>query len=276
MGPQLLDKVVPFGALVDFDLRQSPEWGEELRRLFGQYGLLVFRGQQLTQAEQIAFVGEIGPVLDHFSMINYVSNNRADGYLGDSELNFHSDASFYESPALAISLHALEVEEAGNTSTKLANGILALERLPTSLRRRIDSLSALHLFAVTDAAFADRQKLDDYPESAPRAVHPVVMRDPMTAKETLYVPRVNTALILGMTEAESGELLEELQGYLYDPDNVYDHFWNEGDVIIWSNIGLHHARGRHGGGVRTLQRVCSSDASFEMYESMGGFRSGKQ
>ena len=269
-------EIGPFGAVVDVDLRDAENVADDLRALFRQHGTLVFHDQDLTQAEQIAFVEVLGPVLNHFSMINYVSNRRADGYLRDSKLNFHSDASFFPVPALAICLHALEVEDAGETSTNLANGIAALEALPAALRQRIDGLSALHLFAVGEEAFADRQRLDDYPDNGPRAVHPLVMTDPMTGRETLFVPRVNTALIVGLPPAESEELLEELQSYLYKPENIYEHCWFRGDVLIWSNIGMHHARGRMGSGERTLQRVCSSAATTEMYDGLKVFDAGKR
>jgi taurine dioxygenase len=43
---------------------------------------------------------------------------------------------------------------------------------------------------------------------------------------------------------------------LYAPGNRYEHHWEPGDLVVWDNVGLQHARGAVGRGApRTLRRI---------------------
>jgi taurine dioxygenase len=184
------------------DLRDERN-AEIVRRQFEEHGLLVARAQSLTHDHQIALMGQLGTVLSHVSTVNVVSNVRSDGYLGNSEVAYHSDASYTARPMHAISLHALRIE--GTTSTKIASGIRAFDRLPAALQTQITQLKAIHLVPVSENTLGGRQRLSDYPDEGPRAVHPVVMLDPVTNKHTLYVPYTNTDSIVGWEADRSQE-----------------------------------------------------------------------
>ena len=41
---------------------------------------------------------------------------------------------------------------------------------------------------------------------------------------------------------------------MYAPDNVYEHTWQVGDLLVWDNLALQHARDAVNGR-RTLRRV---------------------
>jgi taurine dioxygenase len=64
-----------------------------------------------------------------------------------------------------------------------------------------------------------------------------------------------SACITRMQADESDALLEELFTYLYAPDNIYEHHWHEGDLVIWDNLAVQHARSATGAAARTLRRV---------------------
>jgi len=64
-----------------------------------------------------------------------------------------------------------------------------------------------------------------------------------------------TALVIGIAEADGEALLEELFTYLYPADEIYEHRWSAGDIIVWDNLAVQHARSAVKGGTRTLQRV---------------------
>jgi taurine dioxygenase len=258
--------LTPWGIQVDVDLR-SNEHDQEIKSLFEEHGLLVFRGQQLSAERQKELLGVLGPVLEDYTSIGYVSNTRPGGILGDAEVSSHSDFMYKPLPFLAVSLHAVEVQ-GGQTWTSFANGAGALEALPKELRASITGLEGLNLFSATAESLSGRQRLADYPEDAPRAVHPLVRRDPITGKQVLYVSEQNTALIVGMEEDASEALLAELRSYLYDPANIYEHRWYNGDLVIWANQMCTHARGGIvAGQTRTLQRVCLAEGPPEMYRA---------
>jgi len=258
--------LTPFGVEVDLDLR-GPEHDETVKALFEHYGLLVFRNQQLTQDQQRRVMAKLGPVLEDFRTVGYVSNTRPDGILGDHDVSFHSDFFYTAHPALGISLHAIEApyEE---TWTSFADGVGVLDRLPPALRRRIETLEGLNIFSATDEGMRGRQSLDDYPADAPRAMHPLVMVDPVTGRPAMGAIQQNTAVILGLERAESEALLDELHSYTYAPENIYQHRWRTGDLVIWANQAMHHARGGlTPGKTRTLQRVCITDALPSEYDA---------
>jgi taurine dioxygenase len=264
--PTKLTPITPFGVEVDLDLR-TPEHDDEVARLYEQYGFLLFRNQQLTQDQQRRVLARLGPVLEDFRTVGYVSNTRPDGILGDADVSYHLDFIYTPYPALGVSLHAIEVpyEE---TWTSFASAVNALKKMPPALKDKVSKLSGLNLFSASEEGLGGRQRLEGYPNDAPRCVHSLVRTDPITGQETLFVTQQNTAVILELEEEESEALLRELHSYLYAPENVYDHRWRNGDFLVWSNQALHHARGGLvPGKTRTLQRVCITEATSEMYDA---------
>ena len=48
--------------------------------------------------------------------------------------------------------------------------------------------------------------------------------------------------IVGLTGEESLALANELAGYIKRPEIVYEHAWQAGDLAVWDNLALQHAR----------------------------------
>ena len=44
---------------------------------------------------------------------------------------------------------------------------------------------------------------------------------------------------------------------------IYGHRWATGDLVLWDNLAVQHARGAAGTGVRTLQRVTIAELGYE-------------
>jgi taurine dioxygenase len=256
--------MTPFGVEVELDLR-DPSNDAAVASLFREHGFLLFRNQELSQAEQKRVLSQLGPVLEDFTTLGYVSNTRPDGILGDSEVSYHLDFLYTPVPLLGISLHAIEVpyEE---TWTSFASGSLALETLAPATRARLEGLTGLNLFSASEEGLRGRQRLEGYPPNAPRAEHPLIKTDPITGKQVIFATQQNTALVVGLSETDSEDLLAELHGHLYNERNVYNHRWRNGDIVIWANHAYHHARGGLvPGRTRTLQRVCITNGKAEDY-----------
>jgi taurine dioxygenase len=196
-----------------------------------------------------------------------VSNVRPDGYLGVQELLFHNDLAYLPAPYLGGSLHALEVGE-GATSTRFASGTLAWERLPPALRGRVASLNALH---VKQRVFDRPNTLADLEPGDVAAIHAVAGRHASTGRPYLFVSEDLTVCVAGLPEADSNALLRELFGHLYAPQNVYEHSWRNGDIVIWDNLAVQHARGPLSPATRTLQRVSIGRIGYaQMYPTDAG------
>jgi taurine dioxygenase len=250
----------PFGLEANADLSASMGVAEKeaLRRLYQYAGLLLIRDQKLSLTQQIDACGIFGPTLND-SRENYVvSNVREDGLLGDRELLFHNDVPYVPAPYLGGSLHALEVDR-GVSATRFASGFDAYERLPADLRKRIGGLNALHVRA---RAFTRRTRLTDSLPSDNCAVHALVGHQKDTGRPYIFACLDMTACIIGMSEQASDALLEELFSYLYADEHVYEHVWRPGDIVIWDNLAVQHARKEVTGGKRTLQRVTIAEYGY--------------
>ena len=72
--------------------------------------------------------------------------------------------------------------------------------------------------------------------------HPVGITHAETGRPALYVNRLMTARINGLDETESDALIEELLSVAEDPTIVYEHIWRPGDLVMWDNRCVTHAR----------------------------------
>jgi taurine dioxygenase len=259
-----LERLTPFGARIDLDLRTPPTPGEAtvLRGLLARHELLVVAGQHVTEAQMVDFARCFGNVLAggyiESGDVTHVSNTREDGLLGDTRLVYHSDFAFGPSPLQAICLHAMDVRD---TKTYFASGRGAYERLAPDVRARVEHLDARHEHDLT-AAIADPEvmgarvvrregRLERW------ADHPLVVGG---THPSLYLSYQHMTEIVGLDPDESDELLDVLFAAAFAPDNVYTHHWMVGDVVVWDNRAVQHARDQLVPGVpRTLRRITISD-----------------
>lgn len=244
----------PFGIEVEVD--PGAELGEDqraaLRELYQRDGLILLRGGRLLSTDaQVEFCRIFGPVPRDQHDVYLVSNAEREGILADLELLFHHDITYVPAPFLAGCLHALDVTP-GVSATRYASGFLAYERVPQALRERIDGLKAVF---VRPRVEDRRCRLTDAWPGDNCAVHALVGRQARTGRPYIFANSHHTALVCGLSEQDSDELLEELFSYLYAKDGIYEHAWTNGDLVLWDNLALQHARAKVTGGVRTLQRV---------------------
>ncbi len=245
---------------------------EEFRSLFGRHHLLLVRGVELTSAQQRGLVGHLGPVLDS-QRTSLVSNLADGGILSDYELAWHSDLAFVPEPTRGISLYGLDVGQE-RTSTRFANGVRAYQLLPRDLKNRLEGLRAVHVNT------PDKQRLGvDADATRPFASHPLVLEHPLSALPILYATEGQTIRITGCEDdgeslTDSAQLLEQLLERLYQPDNVYEHWWRDDDLLVWDNLALQHSRSAVPKDIpRTLQRVVLAEKDLEYF--LPGFRSSR-
>ena len=260
----------PFGVEIEIKLAWPLPDGFEARvvELLDRHKLLVFRGQQLTEADQVLLLENFGRVLGSHGEYRELSS---DGALGAGPLTWHSDLAFTEEPFKMISLHAVEVND-GQSWTAFANGVMAAAALPPELAAAVADRSA-----VTSLAPIQTHRVVgfDTSDELPHHVRPVIIPHPRTGEPVLYVSDMQTTRIEGMERAESDATLAALFDALYREDRVYTHHWNNGDLVIWDNIALQHARcdltGMH---PRRLQRIVIADKSF--FELLPQFKVGDE
>ena len=223
-------------------------------------GLLIFRDQSLDKDQQRAFCSLFGTIggragalptkrprafegPDYNSEAMLVSNIRENGkpigVLPDGELWFHHDMCYAVAPNRASFLYSMEVPKTGG-DTMFGNMYAAYENLPARLRDAIEGKRVLQAF---DEVQDRRLDLSVVPvEDVKHAWQPMVLRHPETGRRALYVNRLMSHLIEGLSQADSDGILEELYAYTEAPEIRYTHKWRPGDLLMWDNLCSIHAR----------------------------------
>lgn len=217
---------------------QSDAVKRRLKEACLKHSFLLLRGQDITLDEQLHFGRIFGDILED-SNANIVTSS------GELLLHFdHWLISNQPQPMNFTMLYGMQVVTVGG-ETVLANARAAYQRLPESLKARIEGMQAVHCYDYSYAPgkkIALRMRQADIPPDQPRATHPVVLVHPETGEKILYVSPRNTDRILGLEPEESESLLQELWTYIETPDNVYAHQWQVGDILLWDNHAMLHGR----------------------------------
>lgn len=254
--------------LLDFDVTQPlPEDSlAEVRRLFLAHHLLLVRGQTLTAEDHDRFVGYLGPLQQHRAGAGagYVTNRTDDPRSLFPELRplqWHNDGAYGPRPGIATSLWAVEV---GPTAapTLFANVKEIVDRLPAPLRERAERHRVLNVRDTEFNRTYERVPLAEIlsttdPGRYVSHEHPVLFDPPHLDGRTIIASENMTSSVVGVPPEEGDAFLAELYAHMYAPENVYAHKWQPGDVIVWDNIALHHARpAEMGDEPRHLRRQC--------------------
>jgi len=253
-GALVWHELKPFGVEIDRDLAEpfSATEAEAFKVLFSEHGLILARGQSLTMERQREICALLGPILLREGENGYMSN--AGGGPAASELNWHSDAAYTDHPFDALSLHALDVVD-GASSTRFASAESVAASLPADLRAVLDGREQ-EMIAPHYTVLAERTCDQRDPPAQKRGIMPALYRNPHNGRPCVWVNAMQTARLLDMAWEDSRDVLHAVYDRLYDPANVYEHRWRNGDIVIWDNIALQHMRGNvEGVGRRLLQRV---------------------
>ncbi len=229
---------------------------DELEALWSTHGVVVFRRQALSEDEILAFgqhFGELEAVVrqdwtaEGRPEVVRISNMRNEageriGGLGSNELAWHSDQSYMTNPATGAMLYMVEMPRTGG-NTYWANLQLAYDALPQNMKARLENVCAIFSYAKRQAGYQEEKPLaESIKKQTPDVVHPIVNVHPLTGAKSLYLDPSTTSGIVGMSEPEGQQLLDELTAHATQPEFVYRHDWQIGDLIMWDNGLVLHRR----------------------------------
>jgi alpha-ketoglutarate-dependent 2,4-dichlorophenoxyacetate dioxygenase len=234
---------------------------EAIVAAFNEHSVLLFRGQSLTDEEQIAFSRRFGPLETTIrsiasqagtpSHIANLSNVDADDRLiptGDKRNIYnagnqmwHTDSSFKKVPAMASLLSGREIPAQGG-ETQFASMRVAYERRPADLQRFLEGKVAVHSFVYSRGLVADDLMPPEHAAQVPPVRQALVRANPVNGRKAFYVGS-HACEIVGMPTAEARALLRELREAATRPELVYTHRWRVGDLVMWDNRCMLH-RGR--------------------------------
>lgn len=227
----------------------------DIERAWHEHSILLFRNQTLDDLQQVAFAarfGELAHTLKAYEggkihpALMYVTNEKKDGkYVGalpDGEMFFHSDMCYLERPLSATMLFAIAVPPEGG-NTLFASMYAAYDALPPDLREKLEGRLAVNSYepGYGTSNVQMRTKAPASP-TAHSFAHPVIRTHPATGRKALYVNRLMTEYIVDMPRAESDALLERVFDHEEQPQFQYEHRWQVGDLLIWDNRCVLHAR----------------------------------
>jgi taurine dioxygenase len=267
---------------VDLTRELSREAVAAIKEAWGRHLVLVFRGQTITQEQQLRFAsyfGELGDrkvapaplrgraegIYQDNKKILLVTNIKVEGKpigaFGEGEFWFHIDSGYTPRPYKYTFLYALELPSSGG-NTLFSNMYKAYEAVPTALKARLMGRKALHIHEYKRSEKAD---LSADISGIPHHHHPVFVTHPETGRRSLFVDRLMTARIEGFEEAESDAILEELYALGERREFIFEHVWRLGDFLMWDNRCTIHARTDFPKGERRLLRRCTVEGE-PLYE----------
>jgi taurine dioxygenase len=228
-----------------------------LRELWSRHPVLVLRRQALSEPELASFSTLFGPlervvrtewaspVVTEIGLISNLRDGRGKpiGGLGDGELQWHSDQSYMRNPASGAMLYALELPAEGG-ATSWVDLRAAYAGLPDRLKRAVDDKWGVFSYTKRLAGYqgVDRVISEEVQHKTPPVLHRLVHVHPATGAKALYLDSTTTIGVVGMDARSGAALLDEIYAHATQPDFVYRHDWQVGDIVLWDNGLTMHRR----------------------------------
>ena len=224
------------------------DW-DDIERAFHTYAVLVFPGQHLSSAEQIAFArrfGDIEVLAEGYDAVPISTVDRT-GEVMEPEhpvmqvvrgnQHWHTDSSYMPVSAKASMLSAKVVTAEGG-ETEWADMRAAYDALDDDARSRISKLCAHHSIAYSQAKAGFDSTMGYGMEEAAQ-LRPLVKAHPVTGRPALFIGR-HAHAIPGLPREQSDALLDGLLAHACQPPRVYRHRWEPGDLVVWDNRCVLH------------------------------------
>lgn len=222
-------------------------FGDELRDLLIERGVLLFRDVHFDEAELNTFAKTLGPLDDQDEQKGNFKVTM------DEKLNplalilygtraWHMDRLDTPLPPLGTMLSPVRLSSEGG-ETEFSNTYAAYDALSDEDKALIENLEVEHttmgVFRKVEfpGGINPLAALGDSPVGASR-VQPLVWRH-KSGRKSLVLGWTATNVI-GMDKAEGDALIARLIAHAEQPQFCYRHKWSMGDVVMWDNTGTMH------------------------------------
>jgi taurine dioxygenase len=226
----------------------------------GEYAVLRFPGQQLTAAQLKDFSARFGelevnvansfqePGLPEVMILSNVVDAGKPIGLADAGQGWHTDMSYSRTVAFANVLYGISIPHRDGKplgATEFSNMHAAYDDLPAVIKQRLEGMTVLHDFnkfwemirsrGSTRPALTETQR-----KAKPPVSHSIFLTHPLTGRKVLYANPGYAVRINELPQNESDEMLEFLFAHQLDEKYRYVFEWQEGDVLMWEDIGTIH------------------------------------
>jgi taurine dioxygenase len=266
------------GARIDgVDLRSPlPErQAAEIRAALRRHLVVFFRGQDLSEAEQLAFASTFDPPVS----ASIAARADGDGHGDDGGLfvvledtaqsppkadRWHTDVPFVERPPNFAVLCMRATPPVGG-DTLWASLYAAYESLSSTMQDAIADLELDIGLGTTAETIRELYGEDYYRRVIDQfegVRHPLVRVHPETNKPALYLSGSFMRDVAGMTRDESDALLGFLAARLDDPNLQCRWKWEPHDVVVWDERCTNHrAVSDHYPNYRMVRRVLAGNGT---------------
>ncbi|HVH79072.1 MAG TPA: TauD/TfdA family dioxygenase [Stellaceae bacterium] len=231
-----------------------------------RYAVLVFRDQDLTDAQQVAFTRHFGELeayrtpghirrgdeqrLTTQGIADFSNLDKGGGIIAaDDRVWFfklgdrlwHSDSSFRPIPARYSLLSGRTVPSWG-ANTDFADMRAAYDALDERTKAEIEPLVCLHSLTYSREAIGFTDLSPEEREAFRPVRQRLVRTHPVTGRKSLFLSS-HAGAIEGWTIPEARMFLRDLTEHATQREFVYSHQWRVGDLVMWDNRQTMH-RGR--------------------------------
>ncbi len=248
---------------IDLTRPLAPADVKAINAAMNQYGVLVWRGQPLTEEQQVQFSTSFGPLdiglkrvfkrkerMADERLID-ISNLDTEGKVSkrDSPKNlsnfanqlWHSDSSFMQPRAAYSMLHAVKLPSWGG-NTEFADLRAAYDALDERTKAEVEQLEAEHYALHTRLLLGDNAYTDAQKAEMPPVIWPLVHVHAGSGRKVLFVG-AHACRVVGWPISEGRLYLSDLLEHAVQRERVYSHAWQPGDLVMWDNRATVH-RGR--------------------------------
>jgi alpha-ketoglutarate-dependent 2,4-dichlorophenoxyacetate dioxygenase len=243
-----------------------------------EYAVLVFRDQNITDEQQLAFTKQFGE-LENYKTGGHI-RKRTDSRLGAGIADFsnldrngkimsaedrvwffklgdrlwHSDSSFRPVPA-RYSLLSGRVLPSWGANTEFADMRSAYDALDTRTKAEVEELVCLHSLMYSRQAIGFTELSEDEIASFTPVRQRLVRTHPVTGRKSLFLSS-HAGAIEDWTVPEARMFLRDLTEHATQPRFVYSHAWRPFDLVMWDNrTTMHRARRFDRNEVRDVRRT---------------------
>jgi len=243
-----------------------------------EHAVLVFRDQDITDDEQIAFTRHFGE-LESYATPGHI-RKRADQRLGPGIADFsnldkdgrimsaedrvwffklgdrlwHSDSSFRPAPAKYSILSGRIIPSCG-ANTEFADMRAAYDALDERTKAEILDLVCEHSLIYSREAIGFTDLTPEEIAAFRPVRQPLVRTHPVTGRKSLFLA-AHAGAIVGWTIPEARIFLRDLMEHATQREFVYAHAWQRWDLVMWDNRStMHRARRFDRSEVRDVRRT---------------------
>ncbi|HET7200904.1 MAG TPA: TauD/TfdA family dioxygenase [Burkholderiales bacterium] len=243
----------------------------------GRHGVVRFPGQKLTGRQLADFSARFGeleinvanafqePGIPEVMILSNIVENGMPIGLADAGQDWHTDMSYSGTIAFANVLYGVRIPRRGGEplgATEFSNMHAAYDGLPAEMKRDLEGMTVLHDFGKFWEMMRDRGSprpplTEAQRRAKPPVSHPVFLTHPITGRRVLYANPGYSVRINELPAEESERTLAFLFEHQLKPEYRYAFRWQEGDVLMWEDMGtIHNAVADYGPDEHRLVKRC--------------------